>query len=244
MAHKESISSLSTTSSETPPSFPIAVHRMLTAVAQQGLDRIVSWNPNGRALKIHNTRQFETQVLPQFFQKQTRYRSFQRQLNFYGFARSSSEGSYDHYCFLRGHEQLAQRIQRIPKGLSSLKTMATTTTKRVPTIARRTFDTTAISGVKRRKGNSALASSFASSSSAFSPLPTMSARMVSSTAMSSCEPLALKAQQSQQDFADVFPLPPRGEFTLMMLDRTSGNCQHSVLTNMQHLDFPDDFFET
>jgi HSF-type DNA-binding len=155
-----------TTATTAETSFPVCVHRMLTAVAVQGLDYIVSWNADGRTFKIHNNSQFETMVLPQFFCKQKRYRSFQRQLNFYAFARHTSgplEGSYGHPCFVRDQEALTYHIKRIPKGISSLNT---------------NNNNVATSGVTAR--NSLL--SFATAATATpmsSPLAKMSGRIVS-----------------------------------------------------------------
>jgi HSF-type DNA-binding len=158
-----------TTANAAENSFPVCVHRMLTAVAVQGLDYIVSWNADGRTFKIHNTGQFETMVLPQFFCKQKRYRSFQRQLNFYAFARHTSgplEGSYGHSCFVRDQEALAYHIKRIPKGISSLNN------------TNNNNNNVATSGVTAR--NSLL--SFATAATATpmsSPLAKMSGRIVS-----------------------------------------------------------------
>ncbi|KAG7342513.1 HSF-type DNA-binding protein [Nitzschia inconspicua] len=104
--------------------FAVRVHRMLTAVSELGLEDIVSWNPDGRTFRVHKPSEFERWVLPNYFTKQTQYRSFQRQLNFYAFSRIKTghlAGSYGHVCFVKGQEALAHCIQRVPKGLSSLK---------------------------------------------------------------------------------------------------------------------------
>jgi hypothetical protein len=95
---------------ETATSFPVMVHRMLTYVDESDdrtLRRIVSWNRDGRTFYVHDQTRFERTVLPKFFANQTRYRSFQRQLNFYDFQRVTKgmfEGSYGHPLCVRGQD--------------------------------------------------------------------------------------------------------------------------------------------
>ena len=53
-------------------------------------------------------------IFHRFF-SQTKYPSFQRQLNLYGFSRFShgtDKGAYYHHCFVKGHEQLVRSMQR------------------------------------------------------------------------------------------------------------------------------------
>jgi hypothetical protein len=66
--------------------FPWKVHAMLTVAEEDDLERIVSWLPNGRSFKVHNQERIVKEILPRFF-KQTKYKSFQRQLNLWGFKR-------------------------------------------------------------------------------------------------------------------------------------------------------------
>jgi hypothetical protein len=63
--------------------FPLKFHRVLDEIAHEGLDSVVSWVSHGRAFKIHNPSLFVTDVMPRFF-SQSKYTSFQRQLNLYG----------------------------------------------------------------------------------------------------------------------------------------------------------------
>lgn len=94
--------------------FPVKLHRMLTAVEQDGLEHIVSWNPDGRSFQVHSHDQFVAEVLPASF-RQSKYKSFQRQLNFYCFQRVTSgpqEGAYGHPNFIRGNEEAAKAIKR------------------------------------------------------------------------------------------------------------------------------------
>lgn len=69
--------------------FPLKFHRVLEEIEQEGLDSIISWVSHGRAIKIHNPSMFVTDVMPRFF-SQSKYTSFQRQLNLYGEADGSS----------------------------------------------------------------------------------------------------------------------------------------------------------
>lgn len=63
--------------------FPLKFHRVLDEIKHEGMDSIVSWVSHGRAFKIHNPSMFVTDVMPRFF-SQSKYTSFQRQLNLYG----------------------------------------------------------------------------------------------------------------------------------------------------------------
>ena len=61
-------------------SFPVKLHRLLNTAHEEGLEWIVSWLPNGNGFKVHKPQEFVESVLPRFFTKQTKYKSFQRQL--------------------------------------------------------------------------------------------------------------------------------------------------------------------
>ena len=66
--------------------FPTKLYEMLEIVESLGLSHAVSWLPDGRSFKVKNPAQFMDLVAPRFF-KFTQYRSFQRQLNLWGFHR-------------------------------------------------------------------------------------------------------------------------------------------------------------
>eukprot|EP00804_Cyclotella_cryptica_P004560 CCRYP_006901-RA/>CCRYP_006901-RA protein AED:0.03 eAED:0.03 QI:164/1/1/1/0/0.5/2/643/201 len=94
--------------------FPMKVHRMLDQTKTEGLEAIVSWLKHGRAFKIHDPKAFAEVIMPRFF-NQSKYTSFQRQLNLYGFNRLSrgrDSGAYHHELFLRGKPTLATRLLR------------------------------------------------------------------------------------------------------------------------------------
>jgi hypothetical protein len=61
--------------------FPLKLHCLLnTAAHEEGMESIVSWGAEGTTFKVHKIEQFVKTVLPRFFTKQTKYKSFQRQL--------------------------------------------------------------------------------------------------------------------------------------------------------------------
>jgi hypothetical protein len=97
--------------------FPWKLHEMLTTQRsnlQGRYDAIVSWQPHGRALRVHNKEAFAQLVMPRFF-NQTKYKSFQRQLHLWGFKRinhGEDVGAYYHMYFLRGQPDLCKYMRR------------------------------------------------------------------------------------------------------------------------------------
>jgi HSF-type DNA-binding len=96
--------------------FPIKLHAMLELVDELGLNAIVSWLPHGRAFKVFDKKRLTEEVLPRFFEHQSEYASFQRQLNIYGFLRLTGQGTnqkaYYHELFLRGRPEFCPLIPR------------------------------------------------------------------------------------------------------------------------------------
>jgi len=89
----------------------IVVHLLI----HDSLCRIISWKVHGRAFAVHDRKRFVLHVLPVWF-LQSRFESFQRQLNLYGFKRITigpDRGSCYHQLFLRQKNFLAGRIQRL-----------------------------------------------------------------------------------------------------------------------------------
>jgi hypothetical protein len=80
-----------------------------------GTNSIVSWQPHGKAFRVHQVDVFARTVMPRYF-KQTQYRSFQRQLHIYGFLRISKgldRGAYAHPIFIRDKKSLSLRMSCI-----------------------------------------------------------------------------------------------------------------------------------
>lgn len=75
---------------------------------------IITWLPHGRAFIVRNSQQVREVVLPRFF-KQTKFMSFTRQLNLWGFKRitkGTDQGAYYHELFLRGRPLLSMLMRR------------------------------------------------------------------------------------------------------------------------------------
>jgi hypothetical protein len=95
--------------------FPLKLHEMLDHIERNGLASVVSWQSHGRCFLVHDQKKFVDEIMPTYF-RQTKFASFQRQLNLYGFNRVTSgrdRGGYYHELFLRGKRFLCHRIQRI-----------------------------------------------------------------------------------------------------------------------------------
>lgn len=96
--------------------FPTRLHTLLdnNVDAHRFAQNLISWRPHGRCFYVHNTTDFEQEVMPVVF-KQTKWSSFQRQLNLYGFQRLShgkDKGCYWNKFFLRGKPELCDMVIR------------------------------------------------------------------------------------------------------------------------------------
>jgi hypothetical protein len=94
--------------------FPWKLHEMLDTAEKEGREFIVSWLPQGNGFRVHSSESFVSRVMPRYF-KQTKYKSFQRQLNIWGFQRiiqGSDKGGYTHLNFLRGKPSLCRHMRR------------------------------------------------------------------------------------------------------------------------------------
>ena len=102
--------------------FPRKLHEMLDYVVLNGLEHVVSWQPHGRAFRVHKPKEFAKFILPRFF-GQIKYASFQRQLNLYGYSRftqGTDKGAYYHACMIRGNPQAVRgMVRRKIKGTNS-----------------------------------------------------------------------------------------------------------------------------
>jgi hypothetical protein len=96
--------------------FPLKLFQMLEDVEQGGNESIICWSADGRSFRVHNANEFFEKVMPQYF-RQTRYKSFQRQLHLYGFARiteGKDKGYYQHDQFVKSNRDLCQEMVRLP----------------------------------------------------------------------------------------------------------------------------------
>lgn len=92
--------------------FPTKLHQVL---ARPELSHIITWMPEGRSWNVVNKRAFEEEIIPVYFH-QTKYASFTRQVNGWGFKRIMTDDRrglvYYHEAFLRGKEHLAKFMRR------------------------------------------------------------------------------------------------------------------------------------
>mmetsp|Transcript_20275 Transcript_20275/g.22018 ORF Transcript_20275/g.22018 Transcript_20275/m.22018 type:complete len:401 (+) Transcript_20275:288-1490(+) len=77
---------------------------------------IVDWVEHGACFRIIDHRKFVRIIIPKYF-KQSKFTSFQRQLNIYGFKkllRGDDKGSYFHPHFQRNRRELLFEMKRLP----------------------------------------------------------------------------------------------------------------------------------
>jgi hypothetical protein len=83
---------------------------MLAEMATVGDGSVVSWQPHGKAFRVHQPEVFARTVMPRYFKQQTKYKSFQRQLHMYGFHRIATgmdTGAYFHSMFIRHKKSMS-----------------------------------------------------------------------------------------------------------------------------------------
>lgn len=102
--------------------FPDKLYRMLMELEAEGRSDVASFLPHGRSFLVHKMDVFLREILPRFFSDQSKWSSFSRQLNLYGFLRCNSGpdcGSYYHELFLLNHPNLCNYMRRVgaPKGI-------------------------------------------------------------------------------------------------------------------------------
>lgn len=98
-------------------SFPFRLHDMLNDATKKGFEDVVCWRNDDRSFLIRDKDRFAMEVLPNYFQGQTHYKSFQRQLNIYGFTRvvggtRRDMGTYTHRLLVRGEAKLCRYMIR------------------------------------------------------------------------------------------------------------------------------------
>jgi hypothetical protein len=96
---------------------------------------VISWIPNGAAFIIYKKKKFSTEVLPKFF-KQSKFTSFTRKLNRWGFiriTRGPQTGSYFHKLFHRDQPELCLQMRCQNVTMKSKMAPAAATTAEVTT---------------------------------------------------------------------------------------------------------------
>jgi hypothetical protein len=88
---------------------------MLEEMAEVGDESIVSWQPHGKAFRVHRPEVFARTVMPRYFKHQTKYKSFLRQLHLYDFRRipgGMDRVAYFHSMFIRNNKAIRLRMTR------------------------------------------------------------------------------------------------------------------------------------
>lgn len=97
--------------------FPTNLHILLDEADKAGHGHIVSWCSQGQSFKIHDQEAI-VPLLAKYF-RQTKFKSFLRQLQSYGFNRTTrgvDKGVVSHPYFVRGRRSLCFRMTRKPTG--------------------------------------------------------------------------------------------------------------------------------
>ena len=132
MSNSKSLSQNKHTSACSEDHFPGKLHDMMSFVERENLDFIISWIRNGRAFMVHDPEKV-VDILPMFF-GQTKYRSFQRQLNMWSFERildGAERGAFWHPLFMKGQKDLCRNMSRQTFKLSSPSLMDMPSKKRL-----------------------------------------------------------------------------------------------------------------
>jgi hypothetical protein len=96
--------------------FPYQLHVLLSDAERQGFSNIISWHPSGESFVISQPNDFAKDILPRYF-RQTKFSSFKRQLNAYGFQREQTE-MLDEFVysnkpnFIRSSPEACHQIRR------------------------------------------------------------------------------------------------------------------------------------
>jgi hypothetical protein len=94
--------------------FPWKLHELLEKTGK-GHSSVVSWLPGGKAFKVHKKENFCDELMPAFFHS-SKYKTFQRSLNLWGFksvSRGPDKGACYHQFFVRGNVDLCKNMIRV-----------------------------------------------------------------------------------------------------------------------------------
>jgi len=100
-------------------SFP---HKLMEVLSDKANDHIITWLPHGKAFVIYQKEKFTRDILPRYF-KETKYTSFTRKLNRWGFERIKKGpeiGAYYHKFFLRENPELCTKMTCVGSKARSL----------------------------------------------------------------------------------------------------------------------------
>jgi len=94
---------------EIPMSFP---QRLMEILSDEEHADVISWLPHGKGFIMYKKKKFAAHVLPKYF-KQSKFTSFTRKLNRWGFVRVTrgpETGAYYHQFFQRGNLRLCMQM--------------------------------------------------------------------------------------------------------------------------------------
>merc|ERR1711862_768046 len=92
--------------------FPKKLMKMLS---RNDWNDIISWAPGGKSFKIHDREKFMKVLCPTYYFEETKYDSFRRKLNRWGFKilkDGDDAGAFHHEYFLRDNPSLCSKITR------------------------------------------------------------------------------------------------------------------------------------
>ncbi|XP_016069070.1 PREDICTED: heat shock factor protein 4 [Miniopterus natalensis] len=113
-----------------PSPVPAFLGKLWALVGDPSTDHLIRWSPSGTSFLVSDQSRFAKEVLPHYF-KHSNMASFVRQLNMYGFRKVASveQGGllrperdrveFQHPSFVRGREQLLERVRRKVPALRS-----------------------------------------------------------------------------------------------------------------------------
>jgi hypothetical protein len=90
-------------------SFPLKLYDVISIADPL----VIRWINNGTAFKVFDIKTFEETLLPKYY-RHSKFSSFQRQLNLYGFkrlTRGENAGAYTHPNFLQDHREQVKEIK-------------------------------------------------------------------------------------------------------------------------------------
>jgi len=76
--------SVTTRQREAPPVFPARLHMLLNEAEKKGFGNVIRWLPDGKGFQVFSREMMQEVVIPLYFGA-TKWKSFQRQMNLYGF---------------------------------------------------------------------------------------------------------------------------------------------------------------
>lgn len=113
--NKTTIEGSSSSSQAAPVSFPCKLYALLEDAQTLGFDDVISWQATGKSFKIHKPDDFMENIVKRYSFACGKLKSFQRQLNIYGFKKVSmgpQKGGYQHKQFVRGKPERLVKISR------------------------------------------------------------------------------------------------------------------------------------